>query len=68
VRSNEIEKYKLRSIKERFIYVFFVAALQIRKNLLCFCLLLQWRISLGSLTVRVANKKRGFENESKIFL
>lgn len=27
VRSNEIEKYKLRSIKERLIYVFFVATL-----------------------------------------
>lgn len=35
-RSNEIEKYKLRSIKERFIYVFFVAALQIKESLLWF--------------------------------
>lgn len=68
-RSNEIEKYKLRSIKERFIYVFFVAALQIKESLLWFFfLLLEWRNSLGSLAVRVANKKIDFESWSKILL
>lgn len=31
VRANEIEKYKLKSNKERFIYTFFETALQIRE-------------------------------------